>query len=117
MLDPLQVCSTCNLRGSCDRAYVILKGEEANTRTVDVVRLLLFYALDQHVISGGEKPPGRERVELSAKKLLSELLELNEASSAPAPWKPAAKPPPMSLMDDELSQNCEMKRGDWMCPK
>ncbi|KAJ7975239.1 zinc finger protein VAR3, chloroplastic [Quillaja saponaria] len=125
-LDEGDVCGTCNLRGSCDRAYVILKESEAAARTVDLVRIVLFYALDPLVISGGEKPPGRLLVESSARKLLSELIDLSESSPDPPPPKPAPKPAPKSspkkdpslnLPNDKLSQDVEMKRGDWMCPK
>lgn len=119
-LDEGDVCSACNLRGSCDRAYVILKESEAYARTVDIVRILMFYALDPLVISGGEKPVGREHVESSAKKLLSELLELSETSPDLALPKPAdrvTKKKEKSLsMTDVMSQNAEMKRGDWICP-
>ncbi|KAM4106546.1 hypothetical protein ACB094_04G072200 [Castanea mollissima] len=121
-LDEGDVCSTCSLRGSCDRAYVILKETEADARTVDIVRILLFYALDSLVLSGGEKPPGRETVESSARKLLSELIELSETSPDPALPKPAVKAlkrkdDSLDFMDDVPSQDVEMKRGDWMCPK
>ena len=118
----VQVCSTCSLRGSCDRAYVILKETEADARTVDIVRILLFYALDSLVLSGGEKPPGRQTIESSARKLLSELIELSETSPDPALPKPAVKAlkqkdDSLDFMDDVPSQDVEMKRGDWMCPK
>lgn len=121
-LDEGDVCSTCNLRGSCDRAYVILKEDEADARTVDIVRILLFYALDPLVLSGGEKPPGRQTVESSARKLFSELIELSETPPDPALPKPAGKvlkqkEDTLNFMDDTLSQDIEMKRGDWMCPK
>ncbi|KAK9278568.1 hypothetical protein L1049_028140 [Liquidambar formosana] len=121
-MDEAEVCSACNLRGSCDKAYVILNESEAAARTVDIVRVLLFHALDPLVISGGEKPPGRELIEVSAKKLLSELTELSETSPDPELPKHVAKAPqkkklPVAFVGDELSQNVEMKRGDWMCPK
>ncbi|KAK4567505.1 hypothetical protein RGQ29_003331 [Quercus rubra] len=121
-LDEGEVCSTCSLRGSCDRAYVILKETEADARTVDIVRILLFYALDSLVLSGGEKPPGRQTIESSARKLLSELIELSETSPDPALPKPAVKAlkqkdDSLDFMDDVPSQDVEMKRGDWMCPK
>lgn len=112
-LDEGEVCGGCNLRGSCDRAYVILKESEAAARTVDIVRILLFYALDPLVISGGEKPPGRELIEASAKKLFSEMIELSETAPDPALPKPSAKAP----QKKEQSENVEMKRGDWLCPK
>ncbi|KAG6589639.1 Zinc finger protein VAR3, chloroplastic, partial [Cucurbita argyrosperma subsp. sororia] len=121
-LDEGDVCSTCNLRGSCGRAYVILKETEATARTVDVARLLLTYALEPVVLSGGDKPPGREHVEVSARKLLSELLELSEKPIDASAVKPDTKSTrrkekPSKFTDDALSQNVEMKRGDWMCTK
>ncbi|XP_022725908.1 zinc finger protein VAR3, chloroplastic-like [Durio zibethinus] len=121
-LDEGDVCSTCNLRGSCDRAYVILKGAEAAARTVDIVRILLSYALDPLVILGGEKPPGRERIDASARTLLSDLTKLSETSCDAELPMPAAKAPPqkektVSGNDDREFKNVEMKRGDWMCPK
>lgn len=121
-LDEGDVCSACSLRGSCDRAYVILKETEADARTVDIVRILLFYALDSLVLSGGEKPPGRQTIESSARKLLSELIELSETSPDPALPKPAVKAlkqkdDSLDFMDDVPLQDVEMKRGDWMCPK
>ncbi|KAF8389992.1 hypothetical protein HHK36_024512 [Tetracentron sinense] len=121
-LDEGDVCSACNFRGSCDRAYVILKESEATARTVDIVRILFMYSLDPLFLSGGEKPPGKEHVEASARKLLSELIELSDTSPDPALPKPALKPPRQKeqsekFMDHVQYQNVEMKRGDWMCSK
>ncbi|XP_027357877.1 zinc finger protein VAR3, chloroplastic isoform X2 [Abrus precatorius] len=127
-LDEGDVCSACNLRSSCDRAYVILKDFETDARTVDLVRILLFYALDPLVLSGGDKPPGQEVIESSARKLLSQLIELSELSSAPAPAPSSAcskltaqdtvaKGHPISVMTKKLSKDVEMKKGDWMCSK
>ncbi|KAF9625284.1 hypothetical protein IFM89_020870 [Coptis chinensis] len=116
-LDEGDVCSACNLRGSCDRAYGILKDSEAPARTVDIVRMLLIYALDPIVLSGEEKPHGREQIEASARKLLSELVELSETPPDPALPKPAINPPRVSQgMGREPSKDVEMKRGDWICP-
>ncbi|KAL2344109.1 hypothetical protein Fmac_005394 [Flemingia macrophylla] len=114
-LDEGDVCSGCNLRSSCDRAYVILKDFETDARTVDVVRLLLFYALDPLVLSRGDKSPGREVIESSARKLLSQLIELSESSPTPAPAR--SKPTAPSVTTNQLSKGVEMKKGDWMCPK
>ncbi|OIW20154.1 hypothetical protein TanjilG_02134 [Lupinus angustifolius] len=125
-LDEGDVCSACNLRDSCDRAYVILKEFEADARTVDIVRILMFYALDPLVLSGEEKLPGREVTESSVRKLLSQLVELSDSSPAPAPapTRPktttqdaTAKGQPPSFMTNKLSKDVEMKKGDWMCPK
>lgn len=89
---------------------------------MDIVRILLFYALDPLVISGREKPPGRDIIESSARKLFSELIELSEASPDPVLSKPAVKirkqkEDSVNFMDDKLSQDVEIQRGDWMCPK
>ncbi|KAL6962990.1 hypothetical protein U1Q18_037956 [Sarracenia purpurea var. burkii] len=120
-LDEGDVCSVCNLRGSCDRAYIIIKESEAAARTVDIVRILLFYALDPLVISGGEKPPGRALVEASARNLLSDLIVLSKTPPDPALPKLVSqashkKERTPNLIDDEFSMDIEMKRGDWMCP-
>lgn len=110
----------CVLRGSCDRAYVLLKGSESDARTVDIVRILLLYALDPLVTSGGVKTSEREVIEASAKKLLCELIELSETPIDPAFSRPAVKfvtekkKTVRSLYHDN-SQNVEMKRGDWIC--
>lgn len=117
-LDEGDVCSACNLRGSCDRAYGILKDSEASARTVDIVRMLLIYSLDPLVLSGGEKPHGREHVEVSARKLLSELSDLSETAPDPALPKPAMNPPKEKqekVIDHGAFPNAEMKRGDWIC--
>ncbi|KAF9625333.1 hypothetical protein IFM89_021703 [Coptis chinensis] len=74
-------------------AYGILKDSEASAcTTVDIVSMLLIYALDPIVLSGEEKPHGREQIEASARKLLSELVELSETPPDPALPKPAINP-------------------------
>ncbi|XP_024006193.1 zinc finger protein VAR3, chloroplastic [Eutrema salsugineum] len=124
-LDEGDVCGSCELRGSCDRAYVILKETEADARTVDVMRLLLFNALDSVVISRGKIPPGRELVHESARRLLLELVEFSEKPLNLVLPKPAAKEslPPKervfkSRRNDEPSQRVwSHYNADWACPK
>lgn len=97
-----------------------LTDNEATARTADIVRILLSYALDPVVISGGERPPGRELVEASARKLLSELIDLSEKPLDPELSKPFAEVPIQKKKSlDEPSQSVEMKKGDWdwTCPK
>uniref|UniRef100_A0A2P2IWN0 Zinc finger protein VAR3ic n=2 Tax=Rhizophora mucronata TaxID=61149 RepID=A0A2P2IWN0_RHIMU len=121
-LDEGDVCGACNLRGSCDRAYVMLKDSEADARTVDIVRILLSYALDPLVVSGEKRAPGGEIVEEAARKLLAELIELSERAPDPALQRVAVtfssqKERDVNFGDIKLSQNSDMKMGDWMCPK
>lgn len=115
----------------------MLKDSE-DARTVDIVRTLLLYALDPLVISAAQKPPGRELVESSARKLLMELIELSETSPDPELPKPAVNIPrpregSIKFVDDDTIEgvadkrgpplvdafdtDVEMKRGDWMCSK
>ncbi|PWA87687.1 Zinc finger, RanBP2-type [Artemisia annua] len=119
-LDEGDVCGVCILRGSCDRAYVILKDLESAARTVDIVRILLNYALDP-VFDSDKKPSGAELVEASAKKLLLELTELSDTKIDPEMQRPAApvarKVQQYEFAERDPSRNVEMKRGDWMCPK
>lgn len=95
---------------------MILKDTEADARTVDVMRLLLFNALDSIVISRGEIPPGKELVHESARRLLLELVEFSEKPLSPALPKPSSKEslPPKervfeSRNDDEPSQRVAFK--------
>ncbi|XP_068660106.1 zinc finger protein VAR3, chloroplastic [Aristolochia californica] len=118
-LDEGEVCSACNLRGACDRAYVIAK-EDEGARTVDVVRVLLSYAMEQ---SDAESSIAREQVEMPARKLLSQLIELSGTSIDPSLPKPAVKlmtqKEKVSLVSDSEKHflNDEMKRKDWICSK
>lgn len=139
-LDEGEVCGACNLRGSCDRAYLILKESEGVARTVDIVRVLLIYAFDSAVISNGAMPPGSELIEVSARQLLSELVELSETPVDPehptsAPRASPRKKQSVGSRKDGLEDvemkikdsiglegkmpkkglNVEMKQGDWVC--
>ncbi|XP_031103515.1 zinc finger protein VAR3, chloroplastic [Ipomoea triloba] len=144
-IDEGHACGACNLRGSCDRAYVLLKELEGDARTVDIVRILLLYALDPLVISGGEKPPGRELIDASVRKLLLELIELSETPLDPNLTKPTPKAfletkrSSDSIVDEGLESNelknghlmrreinthrkvgkddAKMEKGDWICSR
>lgn len=122
-LDEGNVCSSCNLRGSCDKAYVIQK-EEEGPRTVDVMRILLNYAINPVNLSGGENPSVKENVQESARKLLLQLIELSDMAIDPSLPKPAVRTPAQKEPTQKISSrnkhppnpNVEMKRGDWLCP-
>ncbi|XP_026386775.1 zinc finger protein VAR3, chloroplastic-like [Papaver somniferum] len=114
-LDEEDVCSGCNLRGSCDRANMKQEDSEASAHTADVMRMLLMYALDP-LVHSSEKPNGREYVEASARRLLSEL---SEAPPDPSLTNSDVRPKRKSvnLNKSQYYQNIEMKKGDWMCSK
>nr|KAJ0191512.1 hypothetical protein LSAT_V11C800400610 [Lactuca sativa] len=117
-LDEGDVCGVCILRGSCDRAYLILKDIELGARTVDIVRILLNYAIDP-VIDSNKKTLGAEVIEASARKLLLELTELSDTAIFYEVQKPPAtvarKVQNFDFKERDSSRNVEMKRGDWMC--
>jgi hypothetical protein len=114
------------LRGSCDKAYVIPKDEQV-TRTVDVIRVLLTYALEPSNLSGSE-PIVQTNIQESAKSLLAELIRLSDTSIDPSLPRPVLHT--VSTKKEEVknsmpkassrihqSVGVEMKRGDWLCPK
>ncbi|KAL5210933.1 hypothetical protein ABZP36_006556 [Zizania latifolia] len=126
-------CSACKLCGSCDKAYVIPKDEEV-ARTVDVVRILLSYAIDPISLSGENSVNGG--VQESARKLLIELTVLSDTTINPSLPKPvlqtSSKQESLTKNSDKGTQSVvksrvsagkggettvtEMKKGDWLCP-
>ncbi|XP_062214816.1 zinc finger protein VAR3, chloroplastic-like [Phragmites australis] len=126
-------CSVCKLRGSCDKAYVIPKAEEG-ARTVDVVRILLTYAIEPSSLSGENSVDGG--VQESARKLLLELTKLSEKAIDPSLPKPvfqtSSKQESSSKLFAKSKESAaksrgsvgkgiemtatEMKKGDWLCP-
>uniref|UniRef100_N1R381 Zinc finger protein VAR3, chloroplastic n=1 Tax=Aegilops tauschii TaxID=37682 RepID=N1R381_AEGTA len=129
-VDEGDACSVCKLRGSCDKAYVIPKAEEA-ARTVDVVRILLTYAIDPATLSGENSVGGG--VQESARKLLSDLTMLCDTTIDPSLPKPvihtyskqdSSTKPDKGKQSSRVSAGkgretavTEMKKGDWLCPK
>ncbi|PKA62186.1 Zinc finger protein VAR3, chloroplastic [Apostasia shenzhenica] len=122
-LDEAEVCSACNLRESCDRAYLVLH-EEGGARTVDLMRILLNYAVNPIALLGEENPPVKVPVQESARKLLSEFIKLSDTAIDPALAKPvlnfsSPKEPSSTsnaTLSNKNSRNVEMKKGDWLCP-
>lgn len=127
-VDEGDACSVCKLRGSCDKAYVIPKAEEA-ARTVDVVRILLTYAIDPANLSGENSVGGG--VQESARKLLSDLTMLCDTTIDPSLPKPviqtyskqdSSTKPDKGKQSSRVSAGkgretavTEMKKGDWLC--
>ncbi|KAL6909438.1 hypothetical protein ACP4OV_001719 [Aristida adscensionis] len=126
-------CSSCKLRGSCDKANLTPQAEDA-TRTVDVVRILLTYAIEPANLSGENSVDGG--VQESARKLLSELVTLSDTAidpSLPKPVLQTSRKQESSTKQFNKSRDSgakawgsvgkgretsvtEMKQGDWLCP-
>nr|CAB3493522.1 unnamed protein product [Digitaria exilis] len=116
-------CGACKLRESCDRAYVTPKAED-QARTVNVVRILLQYAIDTNSLSGENSI--NESMQESARKLLSELIILSDTTINPSLPKPvfstklSDKSKAMahgSVGSGRGTSATEMKKGDWLCTK
>ncbi|CAK7326800.1 unnamed protein product [Dovyalis caffra] len=116
------VCSSCNLRGDCERAYVKTREDEGG-RTVDVMRILLTYGLDFVAGTVENKPcQNNKMVKESVRRLLKELVgHSNDELDSDLPnRKPLERGIP--LQNDLSTQekgpiNVPMKQGDWLCPK
>lgn len=110
-----KVCSSCGLRGSCERAYVMARKDEGG-RTVDVMRILLTYGLDHITGSVENRPCLNANVKKSVRRLLSEMVEFSdrELDSDLLKAVPSKRHP--SLSEHSLQQlngrsNVPMKQG------
>ncbi|XP_075496280.1 uncharacterized protein LOC142533414 [Primulina tabacum] len=105
------VCSSCILRGDCERAYV-KANEDEGVRTVDVMRLLLTYSLAPLVNSVENNPCLNKKIEESVRILLKEMVEV--ISIEERDFKPMIK------NGDGIERNqvqSPTKQDSWICPK
>jgi predicted RNA-binding Zn-ribbon protein involved in translation (DUF1610 family) len=125
-IDEGDACGVCKLRGSCDKAYVAATDEQV-ARTVDVIRVLLTYALEPSNLSGGESFV-QTNVQESARSILAELIRLSDTMIDPSLPKPVLRnvsskkeevreSTPKTSSRSHQSVGIEMKKGDWPCPK
>ncbi|XP_051149022.1 uncharacterized protein LOC127263826 isoform X2 [Andrographis paniculata] len=120
-IDEGNVCSSCILRGDCDRAYVKAREDEGG-RTVDVMRILVAYGLDPVVGSVDNGPCLNKRVNESVRTLLKEMVDYSVEGCDLEPVKDTASQSKLSserhIVDlDKSWVNDQMKQGDWICPK
>ncbi|KAK5842394.1 zinc finger protein VAR3, chloroplastic-like [Gossypium arboreum] len=118
-IDEGNVCSSCKLRGSCDRAYVKAR-EDQGGRTVDVMRILLTYGLDSITSSVENKPCQNKSVKESVRTLLKEMVDYGSKDQQADMPNAAPSRGDASLHDHSSTQGhikFPMKPGDWLCPK
>eukprot|EP01018_Ginkgo_biloba_P017804 Gb_13912 [translate_table: standard] len=122
-LDEGDVCSTCKLRASCEKAYIIPRQDDG-ARTIDVMRILLTYGLDPLIGSAENKLHARKTVKTSVCKLLKEVVKISATPIDPDLPKPVfTRPPPKVKQPPPPPRkrvgrdDIEMKKGDWLCPK
>ncbi|KAK9139415.1 hypothetical protein Scep_009096 [Stephania cephalantha] len=123
-LDEGDVCSSCSLRSSCEKAYLLSRKED-EARTLDVVRVLLTFGFDPINDSVENKSLLKHKsVKTVIRKLLHEVVKLSAVpidpnlpppviKKAPPKVKQPPPPPKKRVGRDDI----EMKKGDWLCPK
>ncbi|XP_010916201.1 uncharacterized protein [Elaeis guineensis] len=116
------VCSSCSLRGTCERAYVKAREDEGG-RTVDVIRILLTLGLD--IITGSVENPAclNKTVKESVRKLLNEMVEFS-VKELDSNTLTVTSGKPLSRLEKSSGNQffkgqiaVPMKQGDWICPK
>lgn len=123
-LDEGDVCSSCNLRSSCERAYLVTNKED-EARTIDIMRILLTYGFDP--VNGSvvnESLLKIKSVKTVVRKLLHEVVKLSAVPIDPNLPPPIIKKPPPKVKIPPPPprkrvgrDDIEMKKGDWLCPK
>ncbi|KAG6430347.1 hypothetical protein SASPL_108412 [Salvia splendens] len=123
-LDEGDVCSSCSLRGSCEKAY-LLTNKEDEARTMDVMRMLLAYGFDP--IDGSVENRSllkMKSVKTIVRKLLHDVVKLSAVPIDPNLPPPVIKKPPPKVKQPPPPpkrrvgrDDIEMKKGDWLCPK
>ncbi|CAI0460045.1 unnamed protein product, partial [Linum tenue] len=114
------VCSSCSLRSSCGKAFLLTnKEEEAHTN--DVLRVLLAYGSDRTNESVTNKPILEENsVKTVVRKLFHEIVKLSADPINPNLPPPVIKKPPPKVKQPPPPpkvqvgrDDIEMKKGDW----
>ncbi|CAI9769010.1 unnamed protein product [Fraxinus pennsylvanica] len=123
-LDEGDVCSSCSLRSSCDKAY-LLTNKEDEPRTIDVMRVLLTYGFDP--VNGSVNNMSllkMKSVKTVVRKLIHEVVKLGSVPIDPNLPPPVIKKPPPKVKQPPPPpkkrvgrDDIEMKKGDWLCPK
>ncbi|CAI0551267.1 unnamed protein product [Linum tenue] len=123
-LDEGDVCSSCSLRSSCEKAFLLTNKEE-EAHTIDAMRVLLAYGFDPTNGSVTNKSILKEKsVKTVVRKLLHEIVKLSAVPIDPNLPPPVIKKPPPKVKQPPPPpkkrvgrDDIEMKKGDWLCPK
>ncbi|GAV64798.1 zf-RanBP domain-containing protein, partial [Cephalotus follicularis] len=119
-IDEGNVCSSCNLRGSCERAYVKAKEYEVS-RTADVMRILLTYGLDTVTATVENKQCLNKVVKESVRRLLNQMVEFSikefDSDLPNSTKRNATMQDHLSLQEKGHVNVPPMKQGNWRFPK
>ncbi|KAK9074563.1 hypothetical protein SSX86_007161 [Deinandra increscens subsp. villosa] len=110
-IDEGNVCSSCNLRGNCERAYLKAHGDEGG-HTVDVMRLVLTYGLDHN------KPFINKRLEEAVRSLTKDMVKFGKNTlDIDHPSKRVPSVPRSPAQQQEHRSTSPPIHGGWNCSK
>ncbi|XP_010528889.1 PREDICTED: uncharacterized protein LOC104805882 [Tarenaya hassleriana] len=123
-LDEGDVCSSCSLRNSCEKAF-LLTNKEDEARTIDLMRILFAYGFDPlHGPVTNKDLLKKKSVKNVIRKLIHEVVKLSAVPIDPNLPPPVIKKPPPKVKQPPPPpkkrvgrDDIEMKKGDWLCPK
>ncbi|PWA85673.1 Zinc finger, RanBP2-type [Artemisia annua] len=115
-IDEGNVCSSCTLRGNCERAYVKAH-EDQSGRTVDVMRFVLTYSLDHVTGSEDSEPMINKKVEEAIRSLIKDMVKYGKDA---LDFDPSLQVPSVQRSQSQQQEHrstIPTLQGDWNCPK
>ncbi|KAI3731518.1 hypothetical protein L1987_62706 [Smallanthus sonchifolius] len=106
-IDEVNVCSSCNLKGNCERAYVKAHEDEGG-HTVDVMRFVLTYGLDHN------KPFINKMLEEAIRNLTKDMVKFSKNKLDIDPSKRNAPVQRSPTQQQHQSTNPTIHEG-WIC--
>ncbi|KAL7604780.1 zinc finger protein VAR3, chloroplastic [Lactuca sativa] len=120
------VCSSCILRGNCERAYVKPREDEGG-RTVDVMRFVLTYGLHRLNDSPDNEPFTNKRFEEAIRSLIRDMVKYSKekldfytSKRAPSVQRNTKNRCEFHERLETSGDNwdhVELQRGDWLCKR
>ncbi|XP_038697196.1 uncharacterized protein LOC119994838 isoform X2 [Tripterygium wilfordii] len=120
-IDERNVCSSCNLRGNCERAYIKAR-EKEGALTVDLMRTLLMYGLDPICATVENSSCQNTQAKGSVRRLLKEIVDYTTQEVVSDLPNDITLQGGLSEQDHLSTQekgniDIPMKLVDWQCPK
>ncbi|KAJ0669366.1 hypothetical protein HanPI659440_Chr17g0700341 [Helianthus annuus] len=109
-IDEGNVCSSCNLRGNCERAYVKAHEDECG-HTVDVMRFVLTYALDNN------KQFINKQLEEATRSLTKDMVKFSKNKLDIDPSKRGPPAPRSPAQQQEHQSTSSTIHGGWSCSR
>ncbi|GJU51790.1 hypothetical protein Tco_1221345 [Tanacetum coccineum] len=115
-IDEGNVCSSCTLRGNCERAYAKAREDEGG-RTIDVMRFVITYGLDHIAGSEGNKAMINKKVEEAIRSLIKDMVKYGKDALDIDPSEQDPSVPKSQSQHQEHRSTFPTLEADWNCPK